>query len=103
MRIRFKKSDLLDLARLYRGAAANERRRAEDMRNSTQVHLFIDQAKRNDARAQKLDRLAGLAEDFILMPAEPFNGGPPSLLVVGGSDARDGSAFADGKAKRKRA
>jgi len=79
--------DPLELSRLYLGAAAAERRRADEPGNSSQVPFFIKQAIR----------------EFILQPATPFNGGPPSLLVVGGSDPKDGPAFVGKTSKRRRA
>lgn len=103
MRLRLTKTDLLELARLYRGAAAEARRRAETMERSTQTHLFIDQAMKSEQRAKTLENLAARAEDFVLMPTQPFNGGPPSLMVVGGCDASDGSAFVDKRGNRQRA
>ena len=103
MRIRFKSHDLSELAQLYRGAAAAERRRAEGMQTSSQAPFFIKQAIRLAERADKLESLSRLAEEFILQPATPFNGGPPALLVVGGSDSKDGSAFVGKRAGRKRA
>ena len=84
MRIRLKSCDLLDLARLYRGDAAADRRRAEDMRHTTQSEMFIDFAIKKAKRAQKLEALARLGEEFVIVPLAPFNGGPPSLKVVGG-------------------
>jgi|JI10StandDraft_1071094.scaffolds.fasta_scaffold17149_10 hypothetical protein len=99
MRLRLTSTDLRELAALYRLAAAEDRKRAEGIARSTQVHLFIEAAQQKAARARKLDDLAARAEDFILAPAAPFNGGPPSLMLVGGSDAADGSAFLP---KRKR-
>jgi hypothetical protein len=62
--------------------------------------FYIEMAKRCDARAAKLEKLATVAQDFILQPAAPFNGGPPSLLVVGGTDSKDGSAFVPKKSKQ---
>ena len=103
MRIRFKSQDLSELARLYGGAAAAERRRAEEMQTSSQAPFFIKQAIRLAERADKFEGLARLAEEFILQPATPFNGGPPSLLVVDGSDSQDGSAFVGRRPERKRA
>lgn len=93
MRLRLKACDLLELAGIYRHSANEERRRAEDMRQSTQAYLFIEAAARKTARAEKLEALAKLGDEFLLVPAAPFNGGPPSLMVVGGTDAKDGSAF----------
>lgn len=73
MRIRLKKHDLLDLARLYRAASApGDRRQAADMAHTTQEGFFIEAALRKIQRAEKLEYLAAQAEDFILM-----TGGPP--------------------------
>lgn len=58
---------------------------------------YIEQAKVATARAEKLERMAKLSDEFILMPAAPFDGGPPSLLIVGGTDSNDGSAFVSKK------
>jgi hypothetical protein len=44
--------------------------------------------------------MAKLSDEFILMPAAPFEGGPPSLLIVGGTDVNDGSAFVEKKSRR---
>ena len=95
--------DPLELSRLYLGAAAAERRRADEPGNSSQVPFFIKQAIRLAERAEKLETLARSADEFILQPATPFNGGPPSLLVVGASDSEDGSAFVGKTSKRRRA
>jgi len=73
------------------------------MQTSSQAPFFIKQAIRLAERADKLESLSRVAEEFILQPATPFNGGPPSLLVVGGSDSKDGSAFVGKRAKSKRA
>jgi hypothetical protein len=100
MRLRLTKTDLLDLARLYRGDAANSRRQAEAQSHTTQAHRFIEQAERSTARARKLEDMAAKSELFVLMATRPFDGGPPSLMIVGGSNASDGSAFAS---KRRQA
>ena len=84
MRIRLKSCDLLDLARLYRNDAASDRRQAEVMTRTTQSQMFIDHAIAKTKRAEKLEALAQLGEEFVLVPLAPFNGGPPSLKVVGG-------------------
>ena len=73
------------------------------MQTTTQAPFFIKQAIRLAERADKLEGLARVSGEFILQPATPFNGGPPALLVVGGSDAKDGSAFVGKRAKGKRA
>lgn len=100
MRLRLKASDLIELAGIYRQSAASDRRQSEELRATTQAQLFIQLAAKKTARAEKLEALAKLGEEFLLVPAAPFNGGPPSLMVVGGTDAKDGSAFTS---KRKRA
>ncbi len=84
MRIRLKSCDLLDLARLYRNDAASDRRQAEVMTRTTQSQMFIDHAIAKTKRAEKLESLARLGEEFVLVPLTPFNGGPPTLKVVGG-------------------
>jgi hypothetical protein len=100
VRIRFTNTDLQDLARLYRGDAAANRRRAQELKTSTQEMFYIEAAMRQTARAQKLDDMASRGETFVLMASPPFDGGPPSLLVVGGSDTKDGSAFISRKRSR---
>lgn len=93
MRLRLTNTDLLDLARLYRGDAAHQRWEAQRLSTTSREFEYIEAAKHCDARAKRLEDLAAKGQDFILMPARPFDGGPPSLLVVGGSDAPDGTAF----------
>lgn len=97
MRLRLTDTDLRELARLYRGEAAANRRQAEQHSAGTQAPQYIEAAMRDSERAEKLERLATVGRNFILQPAAPFNGGPPSLLIVGGSDTRDGSAFVPNK------
>jgi len=100
MRLRLRKADLYELAKLYRLGAATDRQKSQEYAYiSTQVSL-IESAKAKDARADKIEDLAKRSEHFILMGTRPFDGGPPSLLVVGGSDAADGSAFVTRKAYR---
>lgn len=100
MRLRLRKSDLYELAKLYRLGAADDRRKSEEHAYiSAQVGL-IESAKAKSERADKIEKLAAMSEHFILMGTRPFDGGPPSLLVVGGSDAKDGSVFATKKVKR---
>ena len=84
MRIRLKSCDLLDLARLYRNDAASDRRQAEAMSRTTQQEQFIGFAIAKTKRAEKLEALARLGEEFVIVPLAPFNGGPPQLKVVGG-------------------
>jgi hypothetical protein len=100
MRLRLRKADLHELAKLYRLGAADDRRKSEEHAYiSTQIAL-IESAKSKAERAEKIENLAAMSEHFILMGTRPFDGGPPSLLVVGGSDAKDGSSFVTQKAKR---
>jgi hypothetical protein len=93
MRIRFSRAALTELARHYRHEAEKVRREAERVATSTVSLTYVDLAQKATARAEKLEKMATLGEEFILIPAAPFDGGPPSLMVVGGTDANDGSAF----------
>jgi hypothetical protein len=103
MRLRLKNHDLRELAQIYRVSANVDRQKAEEMRNNSAVDALIENAMRKSERAEKLERLAGVADEFLIAPATPFDGGPPSLMVVGGSDAGDGSAFVAKRAGRRRA
>jgi hypothetical protein len=100
MRLRFTSTALTDLARYYRLEAQRHRKDAERLATSTVSLSYVEHAKQATARAEKLERMAKLSEEFILMPAAPFDGGPPSLLIVGGTDANDGSAFVPKKRGR---
>jgi len=100
VRLRFTNTALTDLARHYRFEAQRLRRDAERLATSTVSMSYVEQAKQATARAEKLERMAKLGDEYILMPAAPFDGGPPSLLLVGGTDANDGSAFVEKKRQR---
>lgn len=93
MRLRLTDTDLRELAKMYRREAATQRREARERQDHTTEHNYIEAAKRADARAVKLEDMAAKGQDFILVATRPFDGGPPSLLIVGGSDASDGSSF----------
>lgn len=99
MRIRLKSCDLLDLARLYRNDAAADRRQAEAMSRTTQQEQFIGFAVAKTRRAEKLEALARLGEEFVIVPLAPFNGGPPQLKVVGG---RSRTPISDSRQPTKR-
>jgi hypothetical protein len=100
VRLRFTRSALSDLARHYRLEAERIRRDAESTATSTVSVSYVERAKQAIVRAEKLEKMAKLSDEFILMPAAPFEGGPPSLLIVGGTDVNDGSAFVEKKSRR---
>jgi hypothetical protein len=100
VRLRFTRSALSDLARHYRLEAERIRRDAERIATSTVSISYVERAMQATARADKLEKMAKLSDEFILMPAAPFDGGPPSLLIVGGTDANDESAFVQKKRSR---
>jgi hypothetical protein len=100
VRLRLKKSDLYELVKLYRLGAAEDRRRSEDCAFISAQVALVESARTKDNRATKLEELAKKSDDFILMGTRPFNGGPPSLLIVGGSKEPDGSALVTKRTKR---
>jgi len=83
MRIRLKSCDLLDLARLYRSDAAADRLRADAISHTTYANTHIEIAIQKTKRAEKLESLARLGQEFVIVPLTPFNGGPPALKIVG--------------------
>ena len=102
MRLRLRNHDLRELAPIYRVSANVDRQKADGMRNNRPVEGLIGECNSRADDAENLNGLRGLRR-VPDSAGGTLRCGSPSLMVVGGSDATDGSAFLPKRARRKRA